>query len=225
MRRNVPVLGGGARKRRAGWPIGGHDFNSTTDPKCPRSIVSVSSTFLRTIFDTQRSHIVTHIVPLPDFNKQTTPRNNNSDSNSKSTFITLITPIMAPVKLGIIGFGFATNCFHLPFILPNKDLEVYAFLQRAAPSAAASQRFGHCTDKFPQAKHYQTAEAFFADPEIEAVIVAAHNHEEFARSALLAGKHGTSDWETALTFQTSATSNKQSSLRNRSRPQAPRRTS
>ena len=25
---------------------------------------------------------------------------------------------------GIVGFGFAANCFHLPFILPNKDLAV-----------------------------------------------------------------------------------------------------
>ncbi|CAK7200170.1 hypothetical protein SEUCBS139899_002861 [Sporothrix eucalyptigena] len=95
----------------------------------------------------------------------------------------------APIKVGIIGFGLATNCFHLPFILPNKDLEVYAFLQRAAPSAASSQRYGHCTEKFPQAKHYQTAEDFFADPAIELVVVAALNHVAFATQALEAGKH------------------------------------
>lgn len=96
---------------------------------------------------------------------------------------------MAPIKVGIIGFGLATNCFHLPFILPNKDLEVYAFLQRAPPSEAASQRYGHCTDKFPRAKHYQTAETFFADPEIELVVIAALNHVAFVTQALEAGKH------------------------------------
>ncbi|KAL1893950.1 hypothetical protein Sste5346_006091 [Sporothrix stenoceras] len=96
---------------------------------------------------------------------------------------------MAPIKVGIIGFGLATNCFHLPFILPNKDLEVYAFLQRAPPSAASSQKYGHCTEKFPRAKHYQTADTFFADEQIELVVVAALNHVEFVTKALEAGKH------------------------------------
>ncbi|OAA65852.1 NAD(P)-binding domain protein [Niveomyces insectorum RCEF 264] len=95
---------------------------------------------------------------------------------------------MAPIKVGIVGFGFAANCFHLPFILPNKDLAVYAFLQRAAPSAPRT-KWGHCTDKFPEAKHYQTADDFFADPAIEVVVVASPNHEECARRALNAGKH------------------------------------
>ncbi|KJR85097.1 uncharacterized protein SPSK_09444 [Sporothrix schenckii 1099-18] len=96
---------------------------------------------------------------------------------------------MAPIKVGIIGFGFSTNCFQLPFILPNKDLLVYAFLQRAPPSAAATQKFGHCTQKFPQAKHYQTAAAFFGDPDIELVVVAAFDHVALATQALEAGKH------------------------------------
>jgi hypothetical protein len=39
---------------------------------------------------------------------------------------------MAPINVGFIGYGFSTKCFHLPFIIPNPDLEVYAFLQRAA---------------------------------------------------------------------------------------------
>lgn len=35
-----------------------------------------------------------------------------------------------PVKLGIIGYGFSTTVFHLPFIVPNHSLQIYAFLQR-----------------------------------------------------------------------------------------------
>ncbi|EPE02673.1 oxidoreductase domain-containing protein [Ophiostoma piceae UAMH 11346] len=96
---------------------------------------------------------------------------------------------MDPVKIGIIGFGKSANCFHLPFILPNKDIEVYAFLQRAPASAAKTQMYGHCTDKYPQAKHYQTAKSFFADPNIEVVIVTSTIHETFAKQALEAGKH------------------------------------
>jgi predicted dehydrogenase len=99
---------------------------------------------------------------------------------------------MAPIKVGIIGYGFSAKCFHLPFILPNPDLEVHAFLQRVAPPEDPSQatRWGHCTIDFPDAKHYQTADEFFADPETELVIVCTHAHEEFVDKALRAGKHG-----------------------------------
>ncbi|KAK4116850.1 NAD(P)-binding protein [Canariomyces notabilis] len=95
------------------------------------------------------------------------------------------------IKVGIVGYGFSTKCFHLPYILPNPDLEVYAFLQRAAPPVDASQmpRWGHCTIDFPKAKHYMTADEFFADESIELVIVCTHIHEEFIEKALLAGKH------------------------------------
>lgn len=101
---------------------------------------------------------------------------------------------MAPIKVGIVGYGFTTKCFHLPYILPNPNLEVYAFLQRAAPPSDPSQapRWGHCTIDFPQAKHYMTADAFFADELIELVIVCTHHdsHAEYIERSLLAGKHG-----------------------------------
>lgn len=101
---------------------------------------------------------------------------------------------MAPIKVGILGYGFSTKCFHLPFILPNPELQVYAFLQRAEAPSDASQakklRWGHCTIDFPQAKHYRTAEAFFADDEIELVVICTKDHDEFVEMALNAGKHG-----------------------------------
>jgi predicted dehydrogenase len=101
---------------------------------------------------------------------------------------------MAPIKVGIVGYGFATKCFHLPYILPNPDLEVYAFLQRAAAPTDPSQapRWGHCTIDFPQAKHYRTADEFYADGQIELVIVCTSSgaHYEHAEKALLTGKHG-----------------------------------
>jgi predicted dehydrogenase len=99
---------------------------------------------------------------------------------------------MAPIKVGIIGYGFSTKCFHLPFILPNNDLQVHAFLQRAeAPKdKSAASGWGHCTIDFPDAKHYRTADEFFADSEIELVIVCSHAHEEFVERGLNTGKHG-----------------------------------
>ncbi|CAK7243754.1 MAG: hypothetical protein STHCBS139747_005282 [Sporothrix thermara] len=95
----------------------------------------------------------------------------------------------APIKVGFVGFGLSTNVFHLPWVLPNKDLEVYAFVQRAPPSAAATQKFGHCTQRFPQAKHYQTAEALFADAAVELVVIGTLDHVGLAAQALEAGKH------------------------------------
>ncbi|KAH8837675.1 hypothetical protein MCOR07_007284 [Pyricularia oryzae] len=108
---------------------------------------------------------------------------------------------MAPIKVGIVGYGFSTKCFHLPYILPNPDLQVYAFLQRAeAPpkgSGAEAQdahgkmtiRGGHCTVEFPDAKHYRTANEFFGDQAIELVVICTPNHEEFVKGALDSGKH------------------------------------
>lgn len=101
---------------------------------------------------------------------------------------------MAPLNVGLMGYGFSTKSFHLPFILPNPDLKVYAFLQRApAPSDGTDIEKGkHCTVDFPDAKHYQAADEFFADPDIDLVIVCTQHdtHAEFAEKALLAGKHG-----------------------------------
>lgn len=100
---------------------------------------------------------------------------------------------MAPIKVGLMGYGFSTKCFHLPFILPNADLEVHAFLQRAeAPVEKSGVEAGkHCTVDYPNAKHHRTADDFFADQDIELVIVCtSDNHAEFAEKAMRSGKHG-----------------------------------
>jgi predicted dehydrogenase len=120
-----------------------------------------------------------------------------------------------PVKLGIIGYGFSATVFHLPLIVPNPDLQVHAFLQRdpsllwqrapTMPSQAErdddlnlspitptrTRRASLCSDVFPRAKRYKTADEFFADGEIEVVVVCSRNdtHAEFATRALEAGKH------------------------------------
>ena len=99
---------------------------------------------------------------------------------------------MAPIKVGIVGYGFSTKCFHLPYILPNPDLALHAVLQRA-PAPGPSEllpKWGHCTVDFPTAKHYRTPGEFFSDAEIELVVVCTSSHEEFVEGALKAGKHG-----------------------------------
>ncbi|EAT91492.1 hypothetical protein HBI56_013670 [Parastagonospora nodorum] len=100
---------------------------------------------------------------------------------------------MAPIKVGVIGYGFAAKNFHLPFVNALPDYEVVAVLQRAeAPADAGSVAKGtHCTVDFPGVKHHRTADAFFANSDIEFVVVASHadTHVLFAEQALKAGKH------------------------------------
>lgn len=99
---------------------------------------------------------------------------------------------MAPLNVGLMGYGFSTKSFHLPFIIPNPDLKVYAFLQRAEKPNDAKEAGKHCAIDYPEAKHYRTADEFFADPNIDLVVVCTHHdsHADFAERALNAGKHG-----------------------------------
>lgn len=101
---------------------------------------------------------------------------------------------MAPsINVGIIGYGSSVKIYNVPYIIPNPDLTVYAFLQRAAaPDLKTAKPGSHCTVDFPTAKHYQSADDFFADPKVELVIVCTppDSHAAFAERALRAGKNG-----------------------------------
>lgn len=97
-----------------------------------------------------------------------------------------------PIKVGFCGYGYSTRSFHLPFVLSNPRLSVYAFLQRSPKSHERGKESSHCLDDYPDAKWYQTAGEFMADPQIELVVVATSNdvHADLAIAALKAGKHG-----------------------------------
>lgn len=100
---------------------------------------------------------------------------------------------MSQIKVGFVGYGGSAKIYHLPYLLPVEEFEVHAFLQRAAaPSTQEPKPGSHCTVDFPHARHYRTAEDFFADSAIELVIVTTHpdTHASFAELALKAGKHG-----------------------------------
>lgn len=101
---------------------------------------------------------------------------------------------MSRIRVGVLGYGFAAKNFHLPFLLAIPDYEVVAILQRAEAPAdpVLATRGAHCTIDFPNIKHYRKAEEFFADPDIDFVVVATHadTHASFAEHALEAGKHG-----------------------------------
>lgn len=101
---------------------------------------------------------------------------------------------MAPIKVGVVGYGFAAKVFHIPFISAIPAFKIVAILQRAEAPAdpKLSPKGSHCTVDFPEVKHYRTADSFYADAEIDFVVVATHTdtHVLFAEKALEAGKHG-----------------------------------
>lgn len=103
---------------------------------------------------------------------------------------------MSRIKVGIIGYGGSAKVYHLPFILSVPELELHAFLQRAEapPPTPGSDipRGQHCTVDFPDVRHYRTAETFFADEEIELVVICTGpaTHAELALQAISAGKNG-----------------------------------
>ncbi|KAG5788345.1 hypothetical protein H9Q69_012596 [Fusarium xylarioides] len=100
---------------------------------------------------------------------------------------------MAPIKVGVVGYGNSAKSFHLPFITSIPDYEVIAIFQRkeAPTDPSSAEKGSHCTVDFPHIRHYRTAEEFFADKDIQFVVVATQHdtHASLAEQALNAGKH------------------------------------
>jgi predicted dehydrogenase len=89
------------------------------------------------------------------------------------------------IKVGVIGLGTAALTGHLPALAASSRFELVGLLDtRKDQVEAASARF-------PAAKPRLDSEAFFALPELEAVIVATppDSHAALAAEALRAGKH------------------------------------
>ena len=98
---------------------------------------------------------------------------------------------MAPINVGLLGYGNASRVFHLPFILPHKDVfNLVAICQRSDPVDGKA----HCTVDFPHVKWYKDVDEFVADPKIELVLVVTPHgndlHYSSMKTALLANKHG-----------------------------------
>ena len=95
------------------------------------------------------------------------------------------------IKVGVVGYGNAAKSFHIPLVQAVPAYTITAVLQRAEVPVEKTPG-SHCTVDLPGVRHHRTSEAFFADKDIDLVVVATRNdtHVEFAEKALLAGKHG-----------------------------------
>lgn len=97
-----------------------------------------------------------------------------------------------PVRVAILGNGYASRTFHAPLIECTEGLSLVAISTRD-PERLAAER--------PSVRAVPTSEAVFADPGIDLVVVPTPNDTHFplARAALLAGKHVVVDKPFTLT--------------------------
>lgn len=86
------------------------------------------------------------------------------------------------INVGLVGYGMAGAGFHAPLIQATDGL---------ALTAVTSSSPERVRQDLPGAKVYPTIDDLLADPAIHLVVIATPNttHDEFARKALLAGKH------------------------------------
>jgi predicted dehydrogenase len=100
-----------------------------------------------------------------------------------------MTPTSTPIRTCVLGVGLAGLTFHVPFVLALPELfTLTAVLERnpSSPGGKLQERFG------VSVRIHRTLHAVFEDPNIDLVVVGTPNatHYEFAKLALLAGKHG-----------------------------------
>ena len=88
----------------------------------------------------------------------------------------------APIRCGLIGFGFGGRIFHAPFLRATDGLELAAIVQRKGDTAAA---------EYPGATIHRSIESILADQTIDLITVCTPNatHHAVARQCLAAGRH------------------------------------
>lgn len=86
------------------------------------------------------------------------------------------------IQTGILAYGMSGRIFHAPFVTTNPNFNLRAVTER-------SKKEIHT--RLPNVISYDSVEELLADKEIELVIVNTPNntHFEFAKQAILAGKH------------------------------------
>lgn len=87
-----------------------------------------------------------------------------------------------PLRIGIVGFGFAAQTFHVPLIRAVDGLEIVAVSSSNADKVAGV---------LPDARVHAAPDALIADGEIDLIVIASPNetHAPVARAALVANKH------------------------------------
>lgn len=87
-----------------------------------------------------------------------------------------------PIQTGVLAYGMSGKLFHVPFLVTNPKFALRAVTER-------SKKEVHL--QYPAVISYDSVEELLADETIELVIVNTPNntHFDFAKKAILAGKH------------------------------------
>ncbi|MDB5019966.1 MAG: oxidoreductase, partial [Pedobacter sp.] len=86
------------------------------------------------------------------------------------------------IKTGLLAYGMSGKVFHAPFIAAHPGFELSAITERHEKKAHVD---------YPGIKSYDSVEALIDDESIELVVINTPNysHYEYAKKALLKGKH------------------------------------
>ena len=86
------------------------------------------------------------------------------------------------MKTGVVGYGIAAQCMHLPFLVTNPKFEVKSILQRRGDEAK---------EKYPSAEIVRNLEDMLSDKSLELIIITTPNdsHFDYAKRSMEAGKH------------------------------------
>jgi scyllo-inositol 2-dehydrogenase (NADP+) len=89
---------------------------------------------------------------------------------------------MQPINTALCSFGMSGWVFHAPFITTNSNFNFYGVWERTKNAAQ---------EKYPAVKTFRSLEELLADDAIELVVVNTPSvtHYNFAKQAILAGKH------------------------------------
>lgn len=87
-----------------------------------------------------------------------------------------------PINVGLTSFGMSGKVFHGPLLKTNPDFKVVSVMQRTPRGAE---------EYFPGCRIVKKFSGLTADPDVELIIVNTpdQTHYEYAKEALLAGKH------------------------------------
>lgn len=99
-----------------------------------------------------------------------------------------------PIRVALLGFGFAGRIFHAPFIATTRGLRLHV---------VASTRRDEIALAHPEARVVDTPHEAIADEDVDVVVVATPNdlHAPLAEAALQAGKHVVVDKPFTVTLE------------------------
>ncbi len=89
---------------------------------------------------------------------------------------------MSPIKTALLSYGMSGKVFHAPFITLHPGFELVGAWERSKQLIA---------NDYPGVRSYSSLESLLADDSIELVVVntPTYTHYDYAKQALLAGKH------------------------------------